>query len=195
MSGKPVEERTVAVICYKRRKRPIYHYQSAVLRYYIPYIAYYRAIYTTENLEKLVRQLKTVLQRKGKRGDELIMFSIRGVDAVVNYAKSLEVEIHYFDQRLRKAGTEKIPVIVFPDRYSAMRHFLFSITYATVRSISKVERIREVVDGLNVNIAEPFYNTAILRYHELRKNSDPKWFWKVLRIGRAFKVMYLIDRA
>ena len=195
MSGKPVEERTVAVICYKKRKRPIYHYQSAVLRYYIPYIAYYRATYTTENLEKLVRQLKTVLQKKGKRGDELIMFSIRGVDAVVNYAKSLEAEIHYFDQRLRKAGTEKIPVIVFPDRYSAMRHFLFSITYATVRSISKVERIREVVNGLNVNIAEPFYNTAILRYHELRKNGDPKWFWKVLRIGRAFKVMYLIDRA
>ena len=76
-----------------------------------------------------------------------------------------------------------------------MRHFLFSITYATVRSISKVEKIRGVVNGLNVNIAEPFYNTAILRYHELKANSDQKWFWKVLRIGRAFKVMYLIDKA
>ena len=195
MSSRPVEERTVAAVSYKKRKRPAYHYQSAVLRYYIPYIAYYRAVPTVENLEKLVQHLKALLQKKGRRGEELIMFPIRGVDAVVNYAKSLEAEIHFFNQRLRKIGTEKVPVMVFPNRYSAMRHFLFSITYATVRSISKVERIREVVNGLNVNIAEPFYNTAILRYHELRANSDPKWFWKVLRIGRAFKVMYLIDRA
>ena len=195
MSGRFVNEKTVAVIGYKRRKRSIYRYQSAVLRYYTPYIAYYRVIPIVENLEKLVQQLKAVLYRKSKRGEELIMFPIRGVDAVVNYAKSLEAEIHYFNQRLRKVGTEKTPVIIFSDRYSAMRHFLFSITYATVRSISKVEKIRGVVNGLNVNIAEPFYNTAILRYHELKANSDQKWFWKVLRIGRAFKVMYLIDKA
>ncbi|RLE92005.1 MAG: hypothetical protein DRN04_11425 [Thermoprotei archaeon] len=195
MSGKPVEERAVAVICYRKRRRPAYHYQSVALRYYTPYIAYYRTIPSAENLEKLVQHLKSVLQRRGKRGEELIMFPIRGVDAVVNYAKSLEAEIYFFNQRLRKAGTERIPVIVFPDRYSAMRHFIFSITYATVRSISKVERIRDVVSGLNVNIAEPFYNTAILRYHELRVSGDSGWFWKVLRIGKAFKVMYLIDKA
>jgi len=195
MSGSPVEEQTVAVISYRKRRRPVYHYQSVVLRYYTPYIAYYRVVPTPEDLKKVFEHLKAILQKKGKRGEELIIIPIRGVDAVVNYAKNLEAEIQYFDQRLRKVGTEKVPVIIFPDRYSAMRHFLFTITYATVRSISKVERIREVVNGLNINIAEPFFNTAVLRYHELITNSDPQWYWKVLRIGRAFKVMYLIDKA
>jgi len=190
-----IEEKIVAVVCYRKRSKPRYYYQSPVLRYYMPYIAYYTAVPTMENLEKLVQRLRATLQKKKGNGGELIMFPVRGVDAVVSYAKSLEAEIHYFPQRLRKAGIEKIPVLVFPDRYSAMRHFIFSITYATVRTISKVEKIREVVNGLNASIAEPFYNTAIFRYWELRKNRDPMWYWKVLRIGRAFKIMYLIDKA
>jgi len=196
MMSKPVEEKIVAVICYKKRSTPRYYYQSKVLRYYTPYIAYFRLLPTPENLKKAVDHLKAVIQGKRRKGEELVVFSIRGVDAVLNYAKSFDAEIQYFEQQLKKIkAVEKVPVIIFPDRYSAMRHFIYSITYATVRSISKVERIREIVDGLNVNIIEPFFNTAILRYRELVSNSDPKWYWKVLRIGRAFKVMYLIDKA
>jgi len=189
------EERTIAVIAYRRRSRPAYHYQSDALKYYVPYLAYYRCAPTRENLENIVKQFKMILQEKGRKGDELVMFPVRGVDAIVNYAKSLNAEIQYFPQRLARIGRdEQIPVIVFPDRYSSMRHFIFSITYATVRSVSKAEKVREVVNGISVNILEPFYYVALYRYYELKSNSDSQWRWKLLRIGRAFKVMYLIDK-
>ncbi len=202
MSERFVEERVIAVVMYKKRKKPAYHYQSPALRHYRPYIAYYEEVPNPENLAICVEHMRSLLgKRKGKSDDanmrkELVMFPVRGVDAVVDYAKSLDAEIYYFDQVLKKIGsTEKVPAMVFPDRYRAMMHLIFSITYATVRSISKVEKIREVVKGLNVSILEPFYNTAIHRYSDLRSKKDSKWLWKVLRIGMAFKVMYMIDKA
>jgi len=191
MSEELVEERVTATFHFKRRRKPKHYYQSGVLRYYTPYIAYYRIVPREENLEKLTQGFKNKEERK-----ELKMFPVRGLDLVVNYAKSLDAEISFKPRYLPMVNrTEKIPVIVFQDRYSVMRHLMFSLTYATVRSIEKVEKIREVVNGLNVSILEPFYNTAVLRYRELRENGDPTWTWRVLRIGRAFKTMYLIDRA
>ena len=200
VSERFVEERVIAVISYRRRKKPAYHYQSPALRYYRPYIAYYEAVPNPETLSIYVKHLRTSLEKRKNdevyMRKELVMFPVRGVDAVVDYAKSLEAEIHYLDQMLRKIGSvEKTPAMIFPDRYKAMKHLIFSITYATVRSVSKVEKIREVVNGLNVNILEPFYNTATHRYRDLRDTKDPGWLWKVLRIGMAFKVMYMIDRA
>ena len=83
--------------------------------------------------------------------------------------------------------------MVFPNEYKAMRHLLFSLTYATLKNPSKVERLRWVMNSLSVTIMEPFYYTALFRYRELRSTGDTAWHWKILRIGEAFKVMYMLD--
>ena len=83
--------------------------------------------------------------------------------------------------------------MVFPNEYKAMRHLLFSLTYATLRNPSKVEKLRWVMNSLSVTIMEPFYYTALFRYRELKNNRDPAWHKKLLRIGEAFKVMYMLD--
>ncbi len=194
MSEKLVEEKVIATFRFKKRGKPRYYYQSEILCYYTPYLVYYRLVPREENLEKLPHLLDSK-DKKNEKNEELLMFPVRGIDAVVNYAKSLDAEITYrrrYLPRLKKSV--EVPTTIFLDRYSAMRHAIFSLTYATVRSVEKVEKIREVMNSLNINIIEPFYNTAILRYEELRGRADSGWYWKILRIGRAFKVMYMIDR-
>jgi len=192
----PAYERIIATFRFNKR-RFTYRYQSEILRYYRPYLVYYKKLPSKEMLEKLPEVegfSRNEVERKTGR-EELIKIPVRGIDIVVNYAKNLNADIEYVMRYLPKLGySVKIPVIVFQDRYSAMRHLIFSLTYATLRSITKVEKLKEVINGLNINIIEPFYNTALFRYYELRSNGDPAWYWKVLRIGRAFKVMYMLDR-
>jgi len=193
-----INEKIVATFHFKKRSKPLYYYQSETLRYYRPYLVYYKKVPRKEALEvlpKIESSLKTVTRANCKEKEELIKFPVRGMDLVVDYAKSLEADVEYVARYLpRLKRSERVPIMVFPDRYSAMRHLIFSITYATLRSAEKAERLRRVVNGLNISIIEPFYNTALFRYHELKSNGDTTWFWKVLRIGRAFKVMYMLDR-
>jgi len=190
-------EKLMATFHFKKRSKPLHYYQSMVLRYYRPYLVYYKKMLRKEVIEelpKVEKPLEKSIEEKRVR-EELIKIPVRGIDVIVSYAKNVEASIEYVPRYLPKLGKIKeIPVMVFPNRYSAMRHLIFSLTYATLRSMEKVERLREIVNGLNINIIEPFYSTALFRYYELRNSSDLKWHWKVLRIGRAFKVMYMLDR-
>lgn len=192
-----IHEKIVATFHFKKRSKPLYYYQSELLRYYRPYLVYYKELPKKEILEALSEiegSSKSKTKKKPEK-EELIKFPVRGVDVVVNYAKSLEANVEYAARYLpRLKKTERVPVIIFPGRYSAMRHLIFSITYSTLRSLEKVERLREIINSLNISIIEPFYNTALFRYHELKNNNEHMWHWKVLRIGRAFKIMYMLDR-
>ena len=192
--GEPVLEKIVATFHFKKRGRPRYHYQGEVLRYYTPYLVYYKTVPKRGVLGGLPEVEESASVGREERA-ELIRIPVRGVDAVVDYAKSLDARVEYVKRYLPRLGrSERIPVMVFPDEYRAMRHLLFSLTYATLRSPRKVERLRWIVSGLNVSIIEPFYYTALFRYRELRNRRDPAWHWKLLRIGMAFKVMYMLDR-
>jgi len=181
-----VVEKDICVIAYKRRSKPRLYYQGEILRYYVPYVVYFRGVPSEENIKRLVEFAFGKVNGKEKAQLETIMFRGLYVDKIVNFAKVLGAEIVYVKRYLDKLGrVVDVPVMIFDSRYSAMRHTLFALSISTLKSISKVDAVWDVVMDISIAMIEVLYNSAVFRYW----SGNEKLMYA---IGEGFRTMYLI---
>lgn len=85
-------------------------------------------------------------------------------------------------------------VVQLPDDIAFRRHMLYAITASTFRKPEKLYTLRSLISTRNANLLNLLSQIAVDRYKELKENSISTWIWRILRVGKALKVLYMLDR-
>jgi len=83
-------------------------------------------------------------------------------------------------------------VIGFRNEVDFKRHLLFTLVASTLKKQEKLNTLQYIVANLNPIFVNILANIAIDRYRELSGYSARPYY--ILRVGRALKVLYWLDR-
>ena len=178
------DERAIYVFTFsaRRRSRPSKRY-GGILSTHRFYVEYYNLL-SGEDPAKAIQSVKPK-----------ITFPVRFVEAVLSFAKEVGgeiVDIRKVNPPRTNSYYEK-PIVVLPNEIAFRRHLLFTLTGSTYLKPSRLSTLKNLVLGLNANFLNMLTTIALDRYSELRGSSNPTWYWHLMRVGRAFKVLYKID--
>jgi len=169
----------------RKRSRPNPNYEG-ILRTHRFYIQYY-SLLSGQSPTKVV----------SSEGSEPRMeFPVRFTETILSFAKELGgtvINIRKVKPPKADVHYEK-PIVLLPNEIAFRRHLLFTLTISTYRNPRKFNIIRNLILTMNANFLNILTSIAMDRYTELKNSLNPAWHWYMMRVGRAVKVLYKLDR-
>lgn len=202
MSGEVISEyKKYFATMYLRKKRRVNPWHSDIVEgYFRWWIAYFST--TSKEMEEKLRQL--VLSRRAfkelvRDGDTVLAVPAHDPEYYVWFAEKLGASIKLVEKEVnaRERGKTivRVPVIEFHELQQGHMHMLYSAVLATYRRkpYTANRRIGEEIeqrgiwsDRLGIAVMDRFVDN---RYNYMNRGL----YW-VLRMGKAFRVMYGYDR-
>jgi len=168
----------------KKRSRPNPNYDG-ILRTHRFYIEYYSLLGDQNPVDAV------------KTGKPNITFPVKFVELLIDFAKDLNGEvIHVKNVKIPRTELQYRKFFVgLPSELAFRRHLLFALTISTYRRESAVRfnALKNLLLVMNANSLNILSAIALDRYSELKTSHSPTWLWHVLRVGRALKVLYMLD--
>ena len=115
--------------------------------------------------------------RSATSGDPLISFPISYLSDVLAVARELGA-------RTWEEGG--LPWGILPSEIALRRHVLFSLVASTMRKPDRLNTLRDLMLTRSYYFIDLMFNIAVDRYREGR--------WSMLRVARAIKALYGLDR-
>ncbi|MEM1696288.1 MAG: hypothetical protein QXQ90_06800 [Desulfurococcaceae archaeon] len=202
VSGEVVgESKRYFATMYLRRKRDVNPWHSDIVEgYFRWWIVYFST--TSRGVEEKLKQ--TVLGRDKFRelirgGDTVLAVPAHDPEPYTWFAEKLGASVRFVEREVSVQGrgktTVRVPVFEFPEDHQGHKHMLYSAVLATYRRkpYAAYKRIGEEIeqrgiwsDRLGIAVMDRFVDS---RYDYMKRGL----YW-VLRIGKAFRVMYRYDR-
>jgi len=167
-----------------KKKRPNYKYED-LLRTHKFYIEYYHLLNNQNPLEVI-----------GKENPK-ITFPASFTDVAVDFAKELKGETigvkRIYLNSIKRSF--KSPIVGLPRIEEFNRHLIFTLVLSTFRNTSpKINTLRYYISTANQTFISVLVDYTLKVYDDVKDKSDPTWYHKVLRVGRALKLLYGLHR-
>jgi len=130
----------------------------------------------------------------GERSRPVVAFPARFDNVLFEFAKDVGgvviAERRVYLKSVNQTYTRR--VVGFTNEVDYRRHLLFALIAATMRKPERLAAAESLVLALNPVFVNMLTNIAVDRYRELA--GQPARPYYILRVGRAVKVLYRLDR-